>query len=187
MLSGPFRPPTSGAEAPAAAARADRGAHGFPIAPRPARNGPSACDPRDGARNADALRSHRPQRPRPDRRPQNPEPFDAGESAHLPLEPGARTPATRHLILCAALASLERSSRSGLRAEPSSTRSPRCRVGDGLPPTDVERVRRACSLESDVVLWVRSMKPRKNLKGLIDAFGGSKPASTLVLVGPRGC
>jgi glycosyltransferase involved in cell wall biosynthesis len=52
---------------------------------------------------------------------------------------------------------------------------------------DVERVRRRHGLRGPYVLFVGTLEPRKNLAGLLDAMVRlSRPALTLVLVGPSG-
>jgi glycosyltransferase involved in cell wall biosynthesis len=50
----------------------------------------------------------------------------------------------------------------------------------------VERVRQAYSLERPYVLWAGTLEPRKNLAGLLEAFGRLEADVDLVLVGPRG-
>jgi glycosyltransferase involved in cell wall biosynthesis len=89
------------------------------------------------------------------------------------------------LILCSSLATLEDCRAAGfepkrLRHVPLGVESVRAEA------TDVERVRRAYSLERPYVLWAGTIEPRKNLKGLIDAFGRLDNGVELVLVGPRG-
>jgi glycosyltransferase involved in cell wall biosynthesis len=50
----------------------------------------------------------------------------------------------------------------------------------------VARVRREYALDRPYVLWSGTLEPRKNLAGLLDAFGRLDADADLVLVGPRG-
>jgi glycosyltransferase involved in cell wall biosynthesis len=89
------------------------------------------------------------------------------------------------LILCSSLATLDDCRAAGfeddrLRHVPLGVDT--VRAG----PADVDRVRQAYSLDRPYVLWAGTMEPRKNLKGLVHAFGRLGGDAELVLVGPRG-
>jgi glycosyltransferase involved in cell wall biosynthesis len=89
------------------------------------------------------------------------------------------------LILCSSLATLEDCRAAGF--EPERLRHVPLGVETlRADAAEVERVRRSYALERPYVLWAGTMEPRKNLKGLIDAFGRLDADVELVLVGPRG-
>ena len=51
---------------------------------------------------------------------------------------------------------------------------------------DVERVRDAYGLQGDYILWTGTVEPRKNLRGLLEAFRALDEDLELVLCGPKG-
>jgi glycosyltransferase involved in cell wall biosynthesis len=54
------------------------------------------------------------------------------------------------------------------------------------PREEVDRVRARYGLERPYVLWTGTIEPRKNLPGLLRAFGSTDADVDLVLAGPRG-
>lgn len=89
------------------------------------------------------------------------------------------------LVLCSSLATLDRCRAAGfdadrLRHVPLGVRARR--AGE----EDVARVRQTYALPGRYVLWTGTVEPRKNLPGLIRAFGLVEADVDLVLVGPRG-
>jgi glycosyltransferase involved in cell wall biosynthesis len=52
--------------------------------------------------------------------------------------------------------------------------------------SDVERVRARYGLERPYLLWVGTIEPRKNLRGLLEGYRRAAPRADLVLAGPRG-
>ena len=55
-----------------------------------------------------------------------------------------------------------------------------------VAPDDVERVRRTYGLSDSYLLWVGTIEPRKNLRGLLEAFRRVNTGVELVLAGPEG-
>jgi glycosyltransferase involved in cell wall biosynthesis len=91
------------------------------------------------------------------------------------------------LVLCSSLATLADCRADGFDTE----RLRHVPLGIESEPADavaIERVRRTHSLDRPYVLWVGTMEPRKNLTGLLDAYGRLDPTLDvdLVLAGPRG-
>ena len=70
--------------------------------------------------------------------------------------------------------------RSALRHVPLGVDARRAR------PEEVADVRRRYSLEHDYMLWTGTIEPRKNLRGLLEAYRSLQGAPELVLCGPRG-
>lgn len=54
------------------------------------------------------------------------------------------------------------------------------------PAAEVERVRTSHALERPYVLWTGTVEPRKNLRGLLEAYRSLDVEADLVLVGPKG-
>jgi glycosyltransferase involved in cell wall biosynthesis len=89
------------------------------------------------------------------------------------------------LVLCSSLATLADCRKAGF--EPSRLRH--VPLGVDVEVADaaaVEDVRRRYALERPYVLWTGTMEPRKNLAGLLEAYGRLDGGADLVLVGPRG-
>jgi glycosyltransferase involved in cell wall biosynthesis len=89
------------------------------------------------------------------------------------------------LVLCSSLATLADCGGAGFEA----SRLRHVPLGVDVEVTDasaVKRVRRTYALERPYVLWTGTMEPRKNLAGLLEAFGRLEADVDLVLVGPRG-
>jgi glycosyltransferase involved in cell wall biosynthesis len=89
------------------------------------------------------------------------------------------------LVLCSSLATLEHCAEAGferrrLRHVPLGVRT--AVVSDA----EVERVRGQYSLGGPYVLWSGTIEPRKNLRGLLEAWERVRAEAELVLVGPRG-
>jgi glycosyltransferase involved in cell wall biosynthesis len=89
------------------------------------------------------------------------------------------------LVLCSSRATLEHCAEAGfersrLRHVPLGVRAPLVLEGD------VDEVRGRHGLEGPYVLWTGTIEPRKNLPGLLDAWGRIRTEAELVLVGPRG-
>lgn len=89
------------------------------------------------------------------------------------------------LVLCSSRATLDHCAEAGferarLRHVPLGVRAPL--VLDG----DVEHVRGRYGIEGAYVLWTGTIEPRKNLRGLLEAWGRVQADAELVLVGPRG-
>jgi len=89
------------------------------------------------------------------------------------------------LVLCSSLATLDRCRVAGfdvarLRHVPLGVRARRA------SPEDVALARQTYALPGRYVLWTGTVEPRKNLPGLIRAFGLVEADVDLVLVGPRG-
>lgn len=58
--------------------------------------------------------------------------------------------------------------------------------GSSVNEADVARVRSHYKLNSPYVMWTGTIEPRKNLKGLIEAYRSLRRDLDLVLVGPKG-
>jgi glycosyltransferase involved in cell wall biosynthesis len=89
------------------------------------------------------------------------------------------------LVLCSSKATL----RDCLEAGFDETKLRVVPLGVEMAPADkavVQRVRVAYELDRPYVLWTGTIEPRKNLAGLLDAFGRLDVDLDLVLVGPRG-
>jgi glycosyltransferase involved in cell wall biosynthesis len=91
------------------------------------------------------------------------------------------------LVLCSSLATLADCDAAGFET----SRLRHVPLGIESEPADaagIERVRRTHSLDRRYVLWVGTIEPRKNLTGLLDAYGRLDAGLDvdLVLVGPRG-
>jgi glycosyltransferase involved in cell wall biosynthesis len=89
------------------------------------------------------------------------------------------------LVLCVSLATLADCGDAGFEA----SRLRHVPLGVDAKPADaaaVDRVRRTYALERPYVLWTGTMEPRKNLAGLLEAYGRLDADVDLVLVGPRG-
>jgi glycosyltransferase involved in cell wall biosynthesis len=89
------------------------------------------------------------------------------------------------LVLCSSRATLGHCAeagfeRSSLRHVPLGVRAPLVRDGD------VDGVRRRHGLDGPYVLWTGTIEPRKNLRGLLEAWGRIRTDAELVLVGPSG-
>ena len=89
------------------------------------------------------------------------------------------------LVLCSSKATLDRCRTAGfdadrLRHVPLGVRARRASA------ENVARVRQSYDLPGRYVLWSGTVEPRKNLPGLIHAFGLVESEVDLVLVGPRG-
>jgi glycosyltransferase involved in cell wall biosynthesis len=89
------------------------------------------------------------------------------------------------LVLCSSLATLARCREAGfdeerLRQVPLGVRA---RPAAGA---DIVRVRDAYGLRGRYVLWTGTVEPRKNLGGLLRAFGSLDEEVDLALVGPTG-
>ena len=89
------------------------------------------------------------------------------------------------LVLCSSLATVAECGEAGF--EPGRLRHVPLGVdAEAADVADVERVRRAYTLERPYVLWAGTLEPRKNLARLLDAYGRLDAGVDLVLVGPRG-
>jgi glycosyltransferase involved in cell wall biosynthesis len=89
------------------------------------------------------------------------------------------------LVLCSSLATLEDCRAAGF--DPGRLRHVPLGVAvEKADAAEIERVRRAYSLERPYVLWAGTLEPRKNLSGLLAAYGRLTAAVDLVLVGPPG-
>jgi len=89
------------------------------------------------------------------------------------------------LVLCSSLATLTDCREAGF--EPSRLRHVPLGVdAEVADAAEVERLRRAYALDRPYVLWTGTLEPRKNLAGLLDAYGRLDADVELVLAGPRG-
>jgi glycosyltransferase involved in cell wall biosynthesis len=89
------------------------------------------------------------------------------------------------LVLCSSLATLEHCVKAGftrerLRHVPLGVRAPL--VSDG----EVAHARQRYGLDGPYVLWTGTIEPRKNLRGLLEAWDRVQAEPELVLVGPPG-
>jgi glycosyltransferase involved in cell wall biosynthesis len=95
------------------------------------------------------------------------------------------TLAEASLVLCSSLATLARCRAAGfdearLRHVPLGVRV------EPVTEPEVEAVRERHGLQGRYVLWTGTIEPRKNLRGLLQAFARIEPEVGLVLVGPPG-
>ncbi len=89
------------------------------------------------------------------------------------------------VVLCSSLATLADCRDAGFEA----SRLRHVPLGVDAEVADaaaVERVRATYALERPYVLWTGTLEPRKNLPGLLEAYGRLDADVDLVLVGPRG-
>ena len=89
------------------------------------------------------------------------------------------------VVLCSSLATLADCRDAGFEA----SRLRHVPLGVDAEVADaaaVERVRATYALERPYVLWTGTLEPRKNLPGLLEAYGRLEADVDLVLVGPRG-
>jgi glycosyltransferase involved in cell wall biosynthesis len=89
------------------------------------------------------------------------------------------------LVLCSSLATFAECGEAGFDA----SRLRHVPLGVDAEVADaaaIYRVRRTYALERPYVLWTGTMEPRKNLPGLLEAYGHLDADVDLVLVGPRG-
>jgi glycosyltransferase involved in cell wall biosynthesis len=90
------------------------------------------------------------------------------------------------LILCSSLATMKDCRANGI--DPQKMRHVPPAVNASRAADDlISGVRSRYGLERDYVMWTGTIEPRKNLRGLVQAFGSlDRPDLDLVLVGPRG-
>jgi glycosyltransferase involved in cell wall biosynthesis len=89
------------------------------------------------------------------------------------------------LVLCPSMATMNDCMEAGFD-EQRLRFAPHGVVIQTVDDNEIERVRSQHGLERDYVLWTGTVEPRKNLPGLLRAWGQIETNADLVLVGPKG-